>query len=1010
MKTKLQRFQTALRGALALSLNLALTPAAVTTGAAETAPAKASIPWSQLGAKAGADYKGEGLAVTQTAEGARLRCVFQRLEGEATQEGLWLTSTLANVVNDRFRIVAADVRRLTPTRNFDPETRNAIKSLQTLAATDQAPLSRTGSVQVADQRVRFLRSGVIEEYSVSVDGVRQDFVILQKPEGDGELRLELDVDGARTQSTASGAQLALENSGRKIAYTRLRATDATGKQLSARMEVAATTRQSAAVGEQEEGDGGLPTRRFARLAVVVNDADAVYPVRVDPTLSDANWISMGGIPGTDYVVSAAVADGSGDLYIGGSFTVVGEVIANHIAKWDGSNWSALDSGINDWVSALAVSGSNLYAGGEFTTAGGVSATNIAKWNGSSWSVLSSGVSAPGDPYSGGRVSALAVSGSDLYAGGYFKMAGGVAATNIAKWNGSSWSALGSGISAPSGDPYYSGSVHTLAVSGSDLFAGGAFTTAGGSPAANMAKWNGSSWSALGLGMSSTVFALAASGSDVYAGGNFSTAGGSTANNIAKWNGSNWSPLGSGLNNIVVALAVSGSDLYAGGTFTTAGGSVASYIAKWNGSSWNTLGSGMDYYVSALAVSGSDLFAGGSFTTAGDSAANYIAKWNGSSWSPLGSGMAGDIYSPPFVSALAVSGSDLYAGGLFRPAGGSAANSIAKWNGSSWSALGPGISGEVFALAVSGNGLYAGGYYVTTAGDGAANYIVKWNGSSWSALGSEIGSDPTSDPIVSALAVSGSDLYAGGSFTTAGGAAATNIAKWNGSSWSALGSGISAPTGDPYYGGSVHTLAVSGSDLYAGGYFTTAGGVAASNIAKWNGSSWSALGSGMNGGVSALVVSGSDLYAGGEFTTAGGSPANYITKWNGNSWSALGSGISARSDNPYYDYYGAGVYALAVSGSDLYAGGSFLTAGGKVSAYMARAVVNPPLLTIEPDGARGYFIRFSGVPGTAYRLQRTPALAGPWASSAPQTAPASGLVGFWDIFPPPGQGFYRAIEP
>ena len=47
-------------------------------------------------------------------------------------------------------------------------------------------------------------------------------------------------------------------------------------------------------------------------------------------------------------------------------------------------------------------------------------------------------------------------------------------------------------------------------------------------------------------------------------------------------------------------------------------------------------------------------------------------------------------------------------------------------------------------------------------------------------------------------------------------------------------------------GMVRALAVSGSDLYAGGSFTTAGGSAANRIAKWNGSGWSALGSGMNG--------------------------------------------------------------------------------------------------------------------------------------------------------------------
>src|SRR5205823_2053823 len=99
-------------------------------------------------------------------------------------------------------------------------------------------------------------------------------------------------------------------------------------------------------------------------------------------------------------------------------------------------------------------------------------------------------------------------------------------------------------------------------------------------------------------------------------------------------------------------------------------------------------------------------------------------------------------------------------------------------------------------------------------------------------------------------------------------------------------------------------------------FTTAGGSAANHIAKWNGSIWSVLGSGVNDFVRALAVSGSDVYAGGQFVTAGGNAANYIAKWDGSSWSALGSGLD-----------GYGVFALAVSGSDLYAGGDFFGAGG-----------------------------------------------------------------------------------
>jgi hypothetical protein len=148
---------------------------------------------------------------------------------------------------------------------------------------------------------------------------------------------------------------------------------------------------------------------------------------------------------------------------------------------------------------------------------------------------------------------------------------------------------------------------------------------------------------------------------------------------------------------------------------------------------------------------------------------------------------------------------------------------------------------------------------------------------------------------------------------------------------------------------VFALAVSGSTLYAGGDFATAGGNPANGIAQWNGSSWSALGSEMNNAVEALAVSGSTLYAGGYFTTAGGNTANCIAQWNGNTWSALGSGMGA--GNGYHPY----VSALAVSGSTLYAGGYFTTAGTNVSAYAAMASlagtpVSPALALITANAA------------------------------------------------------------
>jgi hypothetical protein len=81
---------------------------------------------------------------------------------------------------------------------------------------------------------------------------------------------------------------------------------------------------------------------------------------------------------------------------------------------------------------------------------------------------------------------------------------------------------------------------------------------------------------------------------------------------------------------------------------------------------------------------------------------------------------------------------------------------------------------------------------------------------------------------------------------------------------------------------------------AGGRFTVAGGVSANCIARWDGTSWSALGSGMNcvsPAASCLsVLPNGDLVAGGRFTSAGGVSANGIARWNGTSWSALGSGM------------------------------------------------------------------------------------------------------------------------
>src|SRR2546426_364575 len=123
--------------------------------------------------------------------------------------------------------------------------------------------------------------------------------------------------------------------------------------------------------------------------------------------------------------------------------------------------------------------------------------------------------------------------------------------------------------------------------------------------------------------------------------------------------------------------------------------------------------------------------------------------------------------------------------------------------------------------------------------------------------------------------------------------------------------------------------------------------------------WRTQGLGMGGEVSALAVSGSDVY------TAGGSAATNIAKWNGSSWSALGSGMN-----------GYGVYALAVSGSDLYAGGNFTTAGGKVSAYLARAYLPTlPALSVLRSGT-DVMVCWPSADTASFALEQAGTLAAP----------------------------------
>ncbi len=341
-----------------------------------------------------------------------------------------------------------------------------------------------------------------------------------------------------------------------------------------------------------------------------------------PTFSDANWIGFDGLPGADGTVTAAAVDGQGNLYIGGVFNQVGNTVAPCVAKWDGRQWTTLGRGMDNAVQAFAFSADgSVYASGAFkwaTNTDGTTVTSfgIAKWDGARWSGLGGGVS--GGVFGYFFVDELAIWGTNLYAGGYFSAMGGVPAQYIARWNGSAWSPVGSGMDDI---------VYTLKVLGGNLYAGGSFTYAGGTPALYIARWDGNAWSALAGGLDYGVNGLAVSGTNLFVGGNFNTAlnaGGAAvpAHYVARWDGSSWSAVGNGMDNTVEAVVVAGDTLYAGGIFTKADGVTVNSIAQWDGKTWTALGSGISpdsggaAEVRKLATWGTNLYVAGHFGAAG----------------------------------------------------------------------------------------------------------------------------------------------------------------------------------------------------------------------------------------------------------------------------------------------------------------------------------------------------------------------------------------------------------
>lgn len=377
-----------------------------------------------------------------------------------------------------------------------------------------------------------------------------------------------------------------------------------------------------------------------------------------------------------------------------------KVIDPTTGKWSTLNSGPTSSGgLNGRCYAIAVSGNKVYVGGDFTTAGTVTVNNIAVWDGSSWGNLQGGLQ-NGTFLQSTQVACHAIAiaeTGDVYVGGRFEKAGTINAEGVAIWNGVSWSTLGTDATT--------GKLERM-------------------------------------GVTLRCNAIAISGSDVYVGGFFKVIlpQGKSTYHIAKWDGLKWSPLGDGLDHTCMTLAITGNDIYAGGQFKKSGNTDILHVGRWSNQKWSQVGDGFDKPCHSITISGNDIYAGGAFTKSGTTLLNSVAKLKKDGprpekWGALGEGLSG--FPSNLCHAIVASGNVVIAAGYFNKSGTTAVNSIALWKGDgtwddtnqrwggTWEALGQGLNNYTDAVSLAGTDVYAGGFFRNAGGNSEADYIAKY---------------------------------------------------------------------------------------------------------------------------------------------------------------------------------------------------------------------------------------------------------------------------------------------
>ncbi|MEO6095869.1 MAG: hypothetical protein ABIW76_09345, partial [Fibrobacteria bacterium] len=307
----------------------------------------------------------------------------------------------------------------------------------------------------------------------------------------------------------------------------------------------------------------------------------------------------------------------------------------------------------------------------------------------------------------------------------------------------------------------------------------------------------------------------------------------------------------------------------------AGSHMVSHMAAYNGAEWDTLGGGLQnpldnrlVDVNVLTKGPGGMYAGGSFQATRYGPALNVARWDGSSWHALGEGFAGSVY------AILSSGTDMVVGGRSDPAPslGSGAlptgHAIGRWSGTTWNAYGAGLKGAVHDLAEFKGGLYAAGRFHIMP-DGPECGLAKWDGLNWTAV-PYAGTDTLPMDSVYALTVFKDRLYAMGRETKWEYPWDEALMAWDGATWERV-ENISQGT----------DMVTDGKGLYIQcDVFDDRRDLGFVKAARFDGSNWILLGAdAAQSDIRSLALHGEYLYLGGWLSKIGGVPGCWLARWN-----------------------------------------------------------------------------------------------------------------------------------